>query len=502
MSFLSCSFAPTAVAAASVAVVWMFGGIRGGLLVPVVPWLVALVVEALLFFPQRREGETTFMARARVWRDLKRDPLTWTCLALFALLLVPFVNDGLCPGCDAGLVARGFPAGPPVPLIPFCVSRVDHLNVVLWFALALSSLLAVRHALSRSGKRLVLELLVWNGVALAALGFVQNALGAPGPLWDTSAGSGGPGYSFSTFGYPNMAGDYFTTLFAIAVALWRRRVEDLRTARLAKDVSSSAAPATRQFWTKHYFLIPAAVLFCAAVNTLSRAAIVLVTLSAAAFFVHTFVSFVAHRRRADRVRAGAWTALGLAVAVTCACVFAPKGLVREVKTLNATAVADRVSGRGMYHSRVATEIWKDNVLFGCGGWGYVHFCIPKMTPEELSQIQKVGGINVHNDHLQFLAEHGVVGYGLMAAVAVLLLLPVVRSWRRLAREAMFKRGADAPPAPRQLFALPAPALFILVAAACTFVHAFADCPLRSPAVLTLFYVSLAAIPGFMPSDDG
>ncbi len=501
MSFLVSNLAPLAVASVSTAVVWMFGGIRGELLVPVVPWLVALLLEVLFCFPQRQPGETTYMARERVWRGVKRDPLTWVALALFALLLVPFVNNGLCVGCDAKLVARGFPADPPVPFIPFCVNRMDHLNVVFWFALALSSLVVTRHALTHHGKRLVLECLVWNGVALAALGFVQNALDAPGPLWDTSAGSGGPGYSFSTFGYPNMAGDYFTTLFGVALALWRWKVEDIDSTRRAKDISQAAAPEPRRFWKKHYFLIPSVVFFYAAINTLSRAAILLVTLSAVVYFLHTFVSFVAHKRKADRVRAGAWTALGLGLVIFLSCLFAPKGLERELKTLSTTAIADRVSGRGQYHSRVATEVWKDHVLFGCGGWGYVHFSIPKMTPEELRQIQTVGGINVHNDHLQFLAEHGLVGYGLMAALVVMLIWPVARTWRRLSREARFKKGRDAPPQPRQLFALPAPAFFILVTAVCTFIHAFGDCPLRSPAVLTLFYVSLAAIPGFLPHEE-
>ena len=44
MSFLWDNFAPFAVAAASSAVVWMFGGTRGGLLTAVVPWLVGLLV--------------------------------------------------------------------------------------------------------------------------------------------------------------------------------------------------------------------------------------------------------------------------------------------------------------------------------------------------------------------------------------------------------------------------------------------------------------------------
>ena len=502
MLWLCENFAPFAVAAASSVVVWMFGGTRGSLLLPVVPWLVAILLETLFFFPQRRPGETTYAARERVWRGLKRDPLTWVALGLFLLLLVPFANNGLCTLCDAKKIAEGLPAEPPVPVIPFCVDRMDHLNVVLWFALALSSLVVVRQALTRSGKRLVLELLVWNGVAVATLGFVQKAFGAPGPFWSTNSGTGSVSDFFATFGYPNMAGDYFTTLFGLSLALWRHTLDDYRAIYEAKDISSTAIPPHRQFWKKHYFLIPAVICFYAALNTLSRAAILLATTTCIVYFLHSYVSFVAHKSKADRVRAAAWTLLGVGIVLTLAYMFAPKGIDKEIDTLNTTAVLDRVTGRGQYHAHVATEIWKKHVLFGCGGWGYVHFCIPTMTEDELKEgVQMVGGINVHNDYLQFLAEHGLVGFGAMVALVVILLWPVVDVWRRLAREARFKKGRAAPPQPTQIFALPAPAFFILAACLATLIHAFGDCPFRTPVVLTLFLVSLAAIPGFLPRPD-
>jgi len=150
---------------------------------------------------------------------------------------------------------------------------------------------------------------------------------------------------------------------------------------------------------------------------------------------------------------------------------------------------------------VATEIWKDYPLFGCGGWGYKHFCISKMTPEELRSLQKVGGINVHNDYLQFLAEHGLVGFGAIVAIVVMLLVPVARSWKDLAVAARFTESRRAPPKPTALFALPAPAFCILAGIVATLVHCFGDCPMRSAAVMSLFFASLAAIPGFLPKQE-
>ena len=101
------------VALALCAYSWIFGGTMGPMLVPVMPWLALLMLEALLCFPQKHSAETTFEARTRVWSRLKKDPLTWTILAFFLYLALPFLNKGLCEVCDYPLIAAG--ADPPPP---------------------------------------------------------------------------------------------------------------------------------------------------------------------------------------------------------------------------------------------------------------------------------------------------------------------------------------------------------------------------------------------------
>ncbi len=498
MSFLYDNAAVIAVAAVASVLAWVFGGTDGGLLPGLVPWLFVLMLEVLYCFPQRRYGETTYDARERVAHDLRRDPVVWVALGLLGLLVIPFLNVGLCSSCDAAAIAQGATAEPPVPFIPFCRNSIDHLNVFLWFLAALPAMVVVRHALNGHGKRRVVELIVWNGMALAILGFVQEAADAPGPLWSTVSGlRGKPGDFFATFGYPNMAGDYFTTLFGLAVALWRDRYEQVRLELLEKQRAGTVSRQSSSFWRHNYFLIPAVIFFYAAINTLSRAAIILVTATAVIYFLHTLISFLARRRRAERVKVGVLSMLAFGLIVFFSVIFAPEAVQREVDTLGTTVVLDRVTGRGQYHSRVAFEVWKDNLLFGCGGWGYLHACIPKMTDEELKHLQTVGGINVHNDHLQFLAEHGLVGAGAMLALVVMLIWPIGVEWRYRARALRFAKGKNLPPRPINIFAAPAPVFIILCTALATLIHAFGDCPLRSPAVLTLFFISLAALPGFM-----
>ena len=492
MSFLYDNAVTFAVAALACGFAWIFGGTRGDVLMPAIPWLFVFLLEMMLCFPQRHGGESTPQARLRAWRALRKDPLTWLVLAFCILLQIPFLNKGLCPVCDyAAIAIEGADPRPPVPFLPYCVNRLHHLNVCLWFIPALTAMLAVKHALVGHGKRLLLEIIVWNGALLGVLGIIQAATGAKGPLW--TAHESMNGYFFSTFGYPNMGGDYFTTLFGLAIALWRWRIseDDRRTDRNLRT-------AHKNFWTRHLMLIPAILCFSSALATLSRAAILLATSLAVVFILHAYASFFRKMSGAKRVRVLAASAFAVVVLVLGLVMWTPRDLQREVNTLNTTEILDRVTGRQQYHVRVATEIWKENFLFGCGGWGYKHLCIPKMTDEELRQIQTIGGVNVHNDYLQFLAEHGVVGFGCLVAIVFLLVKPVGLAWRTLMKAARFMPPDKTLPRPIAIFVLPAPVFCILATALATLVHAFGDCPLRSPAVLTLFFVSLAAMPGFLP----
>ncbi len=476
---------------------WVFGGTMAQYINPAMPWLLAMLVEVMMFFPQRHAGETTYEARERVWQEMKSDPLVWVAVGFMALLMIPFVNKGLCPICDyAAIHFGGADPAPPVPFAPYCVNRSHHYTVVVWFVPALTAMIAAKHSLLKRGKRLLLEMIVWNGFALAVLGFIQQVTGAKFPLWQNFGGN--PVYFFSTFGYPNMAGDYFTTLFGLAVGLWRWKLDVARSDEKSQDGDSIKRNSSQSFWRKHILLVPAVVFFFAALTTLSRAAILLVTALALLLFIHSFVCLVARLPKARRIKASAVCVFIMVAVSLCTVVFMPDDLQKEVNTLDTTTILDRVTGRGQYHVRVATEIWKDNMLFGCGGWGYKHFCIPKMTDAELRKIQAVGGINVHNDYLQFLAEHGIVGFGCLVVMFMMLIWPLGRIWKALAASIRFVPPEEQPPSPKSLFVLPATVFCILATTVATLVHSFGDCALRSPAVLTLFFLSLASMDGFLP----
>ncbi len=498
MLFVYKNMLPMVLAASAAVFAWLYGGTIGSVMLGVTPWLCLLLFEGMLFFPQRRNDETSFEARERVWITLTHDPLTLVVLAFVVILAIPFVNVGLCPTCDAEAIAAGANPDPFARFLPFCVNRLHHLGVFLWFLPALIAMLAVRHSLTRNGKRVFLEMVVWNGVALAAMGGLQQLAEAPGPLWSNLMGKHA-GHFFSTFGYPNMGGDYFTTLFGLSVALWRFRVDEVR--KQESDLRRDGRTLGRHFfWHKHYLLIPACINFVGAMSTLSRAAIILVSTLAVVFFFHAAITFLSRMKKAVRVKAGAYSCLILIIIAVLASIFMPDDLQREVSTLNSGEVLNRVTGKNDALARQGIKLWKEYPIFGCGGWGFMHLqavAANEVDPEK-KFVGSTGGINVHNDYLQFLTEHGVVGFACLVAMVGILLIPVSKAWCALAKAARFAPKGKAPPSPRALFALPAGAFCVLATAAATLVHAFGDCPLRSPAVLFLFFTELAALDGFIP----
>lgn len=496
MSFIYNNLAAICAAFAASTLAWLFGGLRSAVLMQVAPWLLVIVAQVIIFFPQRHENESTYDARLRVWDSLKADPVVWLVVGFMVLLTIPFVNTALCPVCDYALIAEGAKSEPLIPFLPFCVDVYDHYSVFLWFASAFSVMIAVRHSLVRRGKILFLKMIVWNGAALAVLGFLQAATKADGPLWMVGS-DGMPLRSFfSSFGYTNDAGDYFTTLFCIAVGLWRWQFDEARA--LAKERDTTGPSHHGQFWEKNLFLVPAGLFYFAALNTLSRAAILMITMLAVVFFLHTFVVFLARIDKVKRVKRGALSLLILGLIAGASAIFMPDNMQKEMDTLDTYTVLNRVTGKTERHVTVANQLWADYRIFGCGGWGYKHLSFTKMEEKEYRRFVGKGSANVHNDLLQFLVEHGVVGVSLLVVIFCFLLWPITSVWKKLVMAVRFIKPREQPPRPVQIFVIPAPIFCIFAGAVATIIHSSYDCPLRSPAILTLFFATLAAMPAFLP----
>ena len=265
------------------ALTWIRGGTQGDLLVPTVPWLLTLVFEVLICFPQRHFGEDAVQARQRCWRRLGHDPLFFlTLIFLVVVLGIPFLNKGMCPTCDYGAILANLtpsefeqmPAildekapNPPIPFAPFCVNLRQHFEVLMRFLPALVAMLEARHALLRHGKRLLVEMLVWNAAALAAFGFVERATGAKFVMmWDQAEYDAfvrairtatGISYArpdpdfFATFGYPNMGGCFFMLAFALSIGVWMTHVREVEAEPRSERVEIARQRLLRRFIRAH-----------------------------------------------------------------------------------------------------------------------------------------------------------------------------------------------------------------------------------------------------------
>lgn len=474
---------------------WAFGGARASVLAAVMPWASLACAIGVLLIPQRHPEETWGAAERRVLLALARDPLLWVALVFFLYLLIPLFNVSLCPVCDWQAIDAGANPYPPFRYLPFCANRADHAGVLWWFGPALLCTLAVRHGLTRSGKRALVHLFVWNAAALVVLGFVQMATGAKFPYWGTVSKTT---HFFSVFGYPNMGGAYFAMAYAFALGLWCCRMGDVEARELSADKQG------HPFLEAHYPFAAAALCLTGVLATLCRAGILLGVALTAFFFIYVVLRAFSGNdwRRARRFRSMV-VAVSLMLSLFGAVyVYAPPEVGREIGTLNPLAVADRVSGKAQYHTRVASAIMRDFPFFGVGGWGYRHFAQPYMTPREIRQMQGAGGANVHNDYLQFLVEHGLVGFVLLVVCVWLTILPTGREWRRLAQQAISAERSGMGSSTFVLFVVSPAILWAFLGDVAVLVHAFGDCPFRSGAVLSAFLAVSAAVLGFLPHAKG
>ena len=472
---------------------WVHGGTRPDLLIPTVPWLTLLVAEMALVFPQAKSTETLAEARLRVWRSLLRDPLLYVVLLLAVYLAIPLFNAA---GAPRFLASNGkwFIPYPPFRRLPFCVNADEQAVIMLWFLPALVSALAVRHALLKRGKRILLEGLCWNGALLSGFGFWQLLTGAKSVFWGKETFN----YFFSTFGYPNFAGAFFTLLFLISLGLWFGHVS---VGLIGPQAGNFArARDERAFWTRHRMFFAMFFNLMGAFGSLSRAAILLSLLLGTLYGIYMFVGSLQHATPGKRAMILTSAGLVLFIGALSFTILAPSAFRKELATITPENVLDRVSGAG-YHPRIAWEIFRDYPLFGVGGWGYPHFQRIYMKAEDFKHFQLIGGANVHNDILQFLAELGAVGTGLAVLAVLCLVVPLAGEQIRLSKDLLQPHENEFKvPRPKWLYKLPPEELGVLFGCAATLLHSLGDLPFRTSSIQIVWFCALACVSGFIPKN--
>jgi len=468
---------------------WIHGGTRPDLLLPVIPWLSFMVLELMLVFPQAKSDETLSEARARVFTALIRDPLFYFALLLTVYLCLPFANVSGQPEYNVALdIWRNPP--PPHKLLPFCVDPKEHAVMLLWFPPALAAALAAKHGLLKKGKRMLFESVCWNGAALSAFGFFQLITRAESIFWGEQKFS----HFFATFGYPNFAGAYFTLLFALSAGLWisKAGVGVIGPLRVRGTFDESSV------LKKHYMLAAALLNFAGAIASLSRAAILLCGVVLLALGAYLMLGIWQTVGTGGRVKLSVSAVIVAGLMVVFLKVFAPEALKKEVATITPAEVVSRVSGRNQYHNQMALKIFRDHRWFGVGGWGYPHYLLSYISPEQKKSMQITGGANVHNDTFQFLAEHGRIGFTLIVSCALALLVSLALQSFKLCRRLVKAGVGKGSIRPVWLYLLPPVVVAVLVGAMATVCHSLGDLPFRCPAVLIIWALAFTCAAGYIP----
>ena len=182
-------------------------------------------------------------------------------------------------------------------------------------------------------------------------------------------------------------------------------------------------------------------------------------------------------------------------------VFKMESLRREIRDISFRAVVERVTGHGHYHARVAQEIFRDYPVFGVGGWGYPVYLHQYLQPEEVKHMQIQGGANVHNDSLQFLAEQGSVGYGLLLLAVALLAGPLLWQVGRLCF-APAGLANNSGKGASWFHRIPSPVVGVWVGTAATVCHSLGDLPFRAPSILLVWMLAFVCAPGWVPATRG
>jgi len=447
-----------------------------------------------------------------------RDAFFYCGLLFLGYLAIQWWNAGRALFFDAGQQAWRY-SSPPHPGWPSAFTKAEAAQMLTWFFPAWVLGMVMRSPLLCKRTVLVmLRALVYGAGLLALVGIAQFATHATARYWIRPA----VGQFFASFGYTNHAAAFFVLMSAVAAGLlyrevFRTRPTESKWAGAVQRASLPEAPwrqlhreqsSAGRRMTVRMVALAASLLLClvGANLSLSRAGVILAW--SLALFVAGYGLISGWRRFRPIVRVNMVAAT---VATVCVLYFAVSGfgekaIVQEFQVRKPIhhvlfPVLDNVNlalgGRPLL-DRVALEIWRDNPVFGVGGWGYRYllaFYVPKEDWKTV--VEGFGKANVHCDVLQFLAEFGIIGSGLMLATLLALFVPL----RRPVVTAKVDRAeATVPDARvhgmRQGGARRANPVLVMATIGLYLVVVFSliDLPFRCPAILCTWVVVLAALP--------
>jgi hypothetical protein len=384
------------------------------------------------------------------FRRLLRDPAVWATLGFLGFLLLQTLNGPRLRYLDFDTFSWKL-SPPPVPGLPWSISRDESWEMIRWFAPILSFTLILRHSAEFAPRSWLLIVASVNGLANAALSFVHLNYG-----WKRMYNIQRFGDDvYGSFGYPNHGAIYFILLTAVSTGLFLKELFTERAERNLKLLLFSA--------------LSTPVFFLAANLSTSRAGILGAWIAMGLTLLTTAVLAWPRMHPVQRLLGGFTLALGLSALAYSFYFFASPVHLRELSAATVNLdVAKEISGR-WFQIDSAWRMWLDHPVYGVGGWGYRYLVSDYLPQDQWPLLQGFGKANVHHDLMQFLAEFGLIGFSLL----IFIFLPwISSSLRGLFRSPTEDDSLWATPLRFSVFW----GLFVLL-----LISQF-DIPLRSPAV--------------------
>ncbi|MDD4622704.1 MAG: O-antigen ligase family protein [Kiritimatiellae bacterium] len=428
-------------------------------------WLSLLVFEFMFMLPSVRGGETLADARCRVLRKLLWDPLFYVGAAVILLAAAQWLNSGcgLVYLTDADVWQMSKPG---VSWLPFSVEPTAALSRLSVFVSCWAVALALRDAMSKASKRLLLQIMSLVSGCFAIYAVTLACLKSE-PFAGMACGEG-----------MSALGAFCGFWLLVAMGVFADALERARRSAGALFVFGVAGNL-------------AGMLFFANVLT----AVVYAALTVILVF-YWLIYLAPHVPQHTRLKLFMASLLMFAAAVlSLAYLWPDNPLTHKINTaLPIDAHLTDLMATKNVRSQAAVRIWEDYPWTGVGADGFRHFVGLVINPKDWGLIMD-NKPYVYNDWLQALCEYGVLGSGLLLAAAVMMAVPV--GYR--ARIAMLFGTGDENDGRVYLLRI-SPVVFCgVLALLMCLLESFISNPLRAPGCLLSWTCVTASLSAFLPA---
>ena len=362
-------------------------------------WFAAGLIEIALLFPSARKGEEVYDARRRVRVSILKDPVFLTGVVAFLFLLLQTLNGPRVLVYSRASGSWVFSAA-RIRDFPACVNQLASVQGLFWNILIIPAVLVVRNALGRKGRLLTLKVLVMVSAFVALYGLIVYNPMATAPR------------HFANFPDGVTAGIYFFMHFCVACALYATEV----------------GMEIRDRFQCHALFAACLLTLAGALYSLSCLTIALAAGALVIVGIYCMVYLSSRLSTAEKMRMTATGLILIGLVAFLHVVGYPQNRIHDctAKIFSGEWTASAEQADREVRRDVAGRMFRANLIHGVGTWGYADAnCFGKYTrDDEWEALEDSNGTPAlcGNDSLQALAEYGVVGFLLVAAPFLILLV--------------------------------------------------------------------------------